>query len=394
MQKTTAESAATLSRWRTLILIHFCVVAFGVTMQMIPPILSRLVSDTGLTYGRSGTLMGLFALPGIFLALPGGWFSDAIGPRRVGIVSLLLMGIGTLLMSPLLPAFLYFGRACSGIGAGIFIVVAPQIITRAFPRHQLGLAMGIFNTAVPVGSILAFNGLGFLSGRFGLVMPIMATGWFSLAAFGAFSLFYFDPEYREKPSRDAAWTIGNLGIGIWLVAVVWTLFNIGLLAYFTFSIDHLTACGITFPTARFLGSLPMILSILFAPVAGLIIHRFGQEWSLAFIGCAVSALAVWLLYFSAGGHPVLWSVFLGVGISLVAPSVFTIAGQVVSPERLGTGYGIMNTIFNVGVFVGIPFVGKVRDMTGDYRTSFVLMAAFLLAGSVLSLVSARMLSKQ
>jgi len=39
-------------------------------------------------------------------------------------------------------------------------------------------------------------------------------------------------------------------------------------------------------------------------------------------------------------------------------------------------------------------VGKVRDMTGDYRTSFVLMAAFLLAGSVLSLVSARMLSKQ
>jgi MFS family permease len=171
------------------------------------------------------------------------------------------------------------------------------------------------------------------------------------------------------------------------------LFNIGLLGYFTFSIDHLTACGIPFPLARFLGSLPMILSIFLAPAAGLIIHRFGLRWSLAVIGCFVSGLAVWLLYFSNGGHPVVWSVVLGVGISLVAPAVFTIAGQVVSPGRLGTGYGIMNTLFNVGMFAGIPVLGKARDMTGDYRLSFALMAALLLVGSVLSLFSAKMLSE-
>jgi len=362
-------------------------------MQMIAPILPRLVSDTGLTYANSGILMSLFTLPGIFLALPGGWISDSLGPRRVGIASLFLMGIGSLLMSLILPAFLYTGRFCSGIGACVFVVVAPQIIAREFPSDQLGLAMGIFNTAVPVGSILAFNGLGFLSGRYGLVVPIVATGWFSLAAFAAFYLLYPEPHRSNDTPRGNTRLSGNLGTGIWLVSVVWTLFNIGLLAYFTFSIDHLTACGISSSTARFLGSLPMILSIFFAPVAGLIIHRFGLRWSLAVIGCAVSGLSVWLLYFSAGGHPVLWSVVLGAGISLVAPPVFTIAGQVVSPGRLGTGYGIMNTLFNVGVFAGIPLVGKVRDMTGDYRLSFALMAAFLVAGSALSLVSARMLSE-
>jgi len=381
------------SRWRTLFLVHFCIVAFGVTLQMIPPILPRLISDTGLTHAQAGTLMGLFTLPGIFLALPGGRISDAIGPRRVGIVSLLFMGLGTLLMSPLLLPFLYLGRVCAGVGAGIFVVVAPQIITKSFPSHELGLAMGIFNTAVPIGSIAAFNGLGYLSGRFGMTIPIAATAALSLTAFLAFYFTYSDPDFAPDAGRENSNREESLGLGIWLVAGVWTLFNIGLLSYFTYSIDHLTSAGTSFPAARFLGSLPMILSIGFTPAAGLIIHRLGFRWSLATVGCAISAVAVWLLYFSSGGHPILWSIILGAGLSLVPPAVFTLAGEVVPAGRLGTGYGLLTTLFNLGIFIGIPFVGKVHDLTGGYRYSFGLMALFLLLGSLLAIVSGKILSE-
>ena len=90
----------------------------------------------------------------------------------------------------------------------------------------------------------------------------------------------------------------------------------------------------------------------------------------------------------------MWSVVLGIGLSLVPPAVFTIAAEVVPPARLGTGYGLLSTLFNVGIFLGIPLVGKVRDITGGYQASFGLMTAFLLAGGFLSVISARLLSNR
>jgi MFS family permease len=392
MEKATCSDPPFPSRWRTLLTVHFSVVAFAVTMQMVPPILPGLVSDSGLTHAQAGTLMGLFTLPGIFLALPGGRLSDALGPRRIGVLSLTLMCIGTALMIFISVPFLYAGRFLAGVGAGIFIVIAPQVITRSFPARELGLAMGFFNTAVPMGSIVSFNGLGYLTERFNIPAVIIATSLLTMASLVSFTLFVRDRDMisgMKHPDRPPAGA--GLGPGIWLIATVWTLFNIGLLAYFTYSIDHLSSSGISFGTARFLGSLPMLLSILFTPLAGLLMHRFGFRWSMPAVGCAVSSLAVWMLYFASRGHPWLWSLILGMGLSLVPPAVFTIAGEAVPVNRLGTGYGLLTTLFNIGFFLGIPLVGKVRDLTGGYMGSFGLMAGFLLAGAVISLLSRKRL---
>jgi MFS family permease len=288
--------------------------------------------------------------------------------------------------------FLYVGRFIAGVGAGVFIVIAPQIITRSFPSRELGLAMGFFNTAVPMGSIASFNGLGYLSDRFNITAVIIATSVLTMTALVSFTLIVSDKD-MTSPARDRTQSSSKegLGSGIWFVALVWTLFNIGLLAYFTYSIDHLSSSGTSFGTARFLGSLPMLLSILFTPLAGLLMHRFGFRWSMPAVGCAVSSLSVWLLYFASGGHLWLWSFILGMGLSLVPPAVFTIAGETVPCNRLGTGYGLLTTLFNIGFFLGIPLVGKVRDLTGGYMGSFALMAGFLLAGAVVSLVSRKKL---
>jgi MFS family permease len=395
MKKAHVQDPGFPSRWRILITVHFCVVAFAVIMQMIPPILPGLVSISGLTHAQAGALMGLFTLPGIFLALPGGRLSDFFGPRRIGICSLALMCLGTTLMVFLSLPFLYLGRLIAGIGAGVFIVIAPQIITRSFPSRELGLSMGFFNTAVPIGSIAAFNGLGYLSGRFNIPSVIIATSVLSVAALVSFTLIVSDKGMVPAGMDDGQVTAKKgLGPGIWLVSVVWTFFNIGLLAYFTYSIDHLSSGGMQAGTARFLGSLPMLLSILFTPLAGLLMHRFGFRWSMPAVGCAVSSLAVWLLFFASGGHPWLWSFILGMGLSMVPPAVFTIAGEAVPSWRLGTGYGLLTTLFNIGFFLGIPLVGKVRDLTGGYMGSFRLMSGFLIAGAVLSLISRKVLSKR
>jgi MFS family permease len=82
---------------------------------------------------------------------------------------------------------------------------------------------------------------------------------------------------------------------------------------------------------------------------------------------------------------VLWTVLLGLGISLIPPVIFTMAGEVVSPERIGLGFGLLTAMFNAGVFISIPLAGYIKDLTGTYGASFMLIAAFSFAGGIAAL---------
>jgi cyanate permease len=303
------------------------------------------------------------------------------------------MTLGTFLMIPLVPSFLYLGRVCGGIGAGVLVVVAPQVIVKHFTGRDLGRAMGIFNTAVPLGSIVAFNLLGFLADRFGILVSITATAGLSLVALTAFTLTYVDlPLSATARSDKTTSTVAGLGKGIWLTAVTWTLFNMGVLAYFTYVIDHFIAAGIPETKARFLGSLPMLLALVMTPLAGLAIHRFGLRWSLPVAGCLISSVAVAAIGLDPGRAVVLWTIVLGAGISLVPPAIFTIVGQMVPPSRIGTGYGILTTVFNIGIFLGIPLIGHARDISGNYASSFVTMSVLLVMATAVGVISHRMIS--
>jgi predicted MFS family arabinose efflux permease len=62
--------------------------------------------------------MSLFALPGIFIAIPGGIIADRFGMKKVGVGSLFLMIAGTFLVGVSNNfLFMCLGRIVSGIGA-------------------------------------------------------------------------------------------------------------------------------------------------------------------------------------------------------------------------------------------------------------------------------------
>ncbi len=439
MNGTSHPVPAPVSRWWILALVHLSVMGFALNLQMVPPLVPRLVSEMGLTHTGVGVLMGLFTLPGIFLAIPGGRVADALGPRGVAMWSLALLSVGAFLMLPPHPGFLYAGRLCAGIGGAVLVVVAPQIIARTFAGPELGIAMGVFNTAVPLGTILAFNLLGLLAGRFGIPVVLMAAASWAFLCLVAFYFTYADPRGQGPAAVETGvtrqglgrtiwlvsivWAFFNiailayftyadsrggkgpaevesadptqgLGVTIWVVSILWALFNIAILAYFTYSIDYFTGVGLAEPAARFTGSLPMMLSIVLTPVAGWAMHRYGLRWSLTAAGCALSAGAILLVMTPDRAAILLWSVVIGVGISMVPPAVFTIAGEGVPPSRMGTGYGLLTTIFNLGVFVGIPLVGHVRDITDSYRSSFILMAVIMGLGAVVGILFTRLVSKR
>ncbi len=376
-----------VSRWWILGLIHFAMLAFAVTLQMIPPILGTLVNTLGMSHTQAGALMGLFTLPGIFLALPGGYLSDLMGTRRVGLVALALMTAGTFVMIPLDPIFLYLGRFLAGVGAGILVVVAPQIISQRFLGRELGLAMGFFNTAVPLGTILAFNVMGAIGESFGIWVVITSTGGLSIVGLTAFYLTFAEerPSGQGEHPGSLSFSLRGMGKKIWIVALVWALFNISLLSFFTFGIDFFTSSGYDPEVAGFLSSIPMIVSIFLTPLIGVTLDRIGWRVLPLFAGGILCGISILLIVYDPL-RALAWTISLGVGVALIPPVIFTLAGEVVPKERIGLGFGLMSTLFNIGVFFGIPIIGSLRDTTGVYGPSFISMALLAMAASVAALL--------
>ena len=116
-------------RWVILILAYLCMLGFAFTLQSLPPLLTLIMGELNLTHTEAGLLMSFFVLPTIFLAILAGFLSDRWGPFKTGVISLILLIIGTLVFA-VGGSFLYagLGRVIAGIGAVTISIVAAQIL--------------------------------------------------------------------------------------------------------------------------------------------------------------------------------------------------------------------------------------------------------------------------
>ena len=154
-----------------------------------------------LTHTQAGALLSFFAIPGILIAIPGGILTDLYGPKRIAIAALAIAVAGSLLvgLGGSFPVLLT-GRFLSGVGAITVGVISPLTISRWFASGDLGRAMGILNTAVPVASILALNSFGRLAAVSSWRLPVLLTAAYSLVILVLF--FFRHPGLPEAEGQN------------------------------------------------------------------------------------------------------------------------------------------------------------------------------------------------
>ena len=380
------------SRWRTLAYVYIFMLAYSLVFQVIPPILGSIVPSLGLSHTQAGALMSFFALPGIFISIPGGILTDLHGPRRVSMAALTIAFAGSLLVGlsntfPLLLA----GRLVTGIGAGIIAVVASQMIARWFAKGNLGTAMGIYNTVMPVGTILALNVFGRIAAASNWRLPVVLTALYSLLVLLFSYLKHPGLPAEEKPLQENPETEPNktsllkTGASIWLVAFIWMMYNASAISYLTFAGDYFTSAGYDPGYAAFLSSLFMIGSLLCSPLAGYLTDRVGREEYFIAGGASVLTLLLLLVPRSAL-NPLLLGAFIGIAAAFVPSPVFSLVPKFLPARRTGLGYGISSTCLNIGVLLGPLLVGLAYDRTLSYISGFNLMALFSLAAAAIALL--------
>ena len=366
------------SRWVALFEIYLCMLAAAFGMQSIPPIMSLLIHDFGLSHHQGGMLMSLFAFPAIFVSIPAGMLADRYDIRWVGIAGLVFVGAGSAVVAMSSGfAALVSGRVMTGIGSITIVVVSGQAIARWFAGREIGVAMGIYNTATPVGVIACLNTVSVMAARWGWRSGIWSVVAFTGLAFVVFTFFFTVPRRPATDGRslgEAPSGTGTDGVAIWLLALSWAFYTSSIISLCSFAPDFMVSRGLTLQTAGFYTSLVMAGSLLLSPIIGHRVDRHGHHEVFIAVGGLGTAVLLLLMISAGAGHFALLMVAIGIMAAFVPAPIYSRAPQVVSPARLGWAFGLIATLNNVGVFVGPQTVGWSRDVTGSYGSGFALMA--------------------
>jgi predicted MFS family arabinose efflux permease len=378
-------------RWVILGVAYLCSLAFAITMQSVPPILSLVMAEFKLSYAQGGLLMSFFALPGIVISIPAGMLADRYGQKTIGIISFAFVIAGTAIFaSGSSLTMLALGRVVSGVGAITLVVLAPQLLAQWFAGREMGIAMGVLNTAMSLGTILSLNFLSMLGENLGW----RASAWLS-AAVPLIALVIFIFLFASAPgtsqrirSKGESFLQGIrlTGISIWIIGIAWMLFNAAVISLFTFTPDFLQGSGLSIASAGLVTSAVMWPALLLSPIVGYVIDKIDRKRSIIAIGgLALSILIVMIP--TATSWILALMLLVGVAQTLVPAPIFALPTEVTSPERSGLGFGIISTCLNLGIVAGPVAVGVIRDVTGSYQASYALMAgfAFLIILAMISL---------
>ena len=275
-----------------------------------------LIETFKLDLTTAGMLMSVFAITGLILAIPAGFILQRFGPKAAGVAALGFLALGSTLGALAgAAAVLLLSRLIEGMGMGIIAVVGPAAIAMWFPLEKRGMAMGLWSTWVPAGSIIMFNSAPALATSLGWQAVWWMSTAFTLAALALFWLMFRAPVAHELAPGSALATAtpaqpANLGRAmanrhIWLLSLEFMCFNLVTLAWGTFYPTYLNAeRGYTLASASFTTSLIMIATLLAAPLGGWLSDRIGSRKRVIVIPFFATTVTLLFLFTRVGlAHP-------------------------------------------------------------------------------------------
>ena len=374
-------------RWLMLAVIFLTRTSMGFQFQSIAALTPFVVPAFELSYAQVGLLMGLFMLPGVIIALPGGLLGQRFGSLRVVIAGLGLMIVGGMIVSysgGLHSAAL--GRSVGGVGGVLVNIMLARMVAGWFRERELQTAMGLMLSAWPFGMALALVILGPLaaatSWRIAEYVTVVAAG---------LALALIALAYKEAPTEPGAPADGaspdpakfHLGVAgrVWALAVSagigWALLNASVIVVASFAPSFLMSRGASVVEAGGITGLALWISIISVPLGGLVADRLKKPRLLIVIGCVATALTIACA--ARAPWPALWLVASGILLGLPPGIMMALLPRAVRPEHLATALGVFYALFYLGMAVSQTIAGALRDITGDPAMPLLFASGLMLA---------------
>jgi len=319
------------------VLVFYAYFAFGVLLQVFPPLFNDVIRDFGVGRQVAALVMSLFMAPLVFLAIPAGVLVDRygiVGPGRLAFVLIILGGVVTVLAGSF--SVLLVGRMVSGAGGALLLITLLKIIARTFPKDQYGLALGVFAAGLPAGTGIAFN----LFPPLGHALGWRAAALSAVLVAGSAAVIFERLAAQRGPETDApavnpARVLHNREL--WRLALTTVFGYMAILGSTTWTPTVLVGyAGIPLWVGALIASLLLVIDIPFAPLWGGVSDRMGRRKPFIISGFAiylVGSLVVPSVARSLGlAIPGLVAVisFMAIGCAMFFPTALAIAGEVVT----------------------------------------------------------------
>ena len=140
-----------------------------------------------------------------------------------------------------------------------------------------------------------------------------------------------------------------------------------------------------FTTAQGTTSIIITASMLLAPFAGRFVDRAGRRATIMILGSLLMIFAHLALGWTTL-QPAFAMIVLGAAFVLVPAAMWPSIPLIVEKERVGTAFGLMTAIQNIGL-LAFPYLnGTLRDRTGGYGWSQTMFAGVGSAGLVFAIL--------
>ena len=204
-------------RWRILVALVFARASMGYQFQSVAAVAPFITADLALDNAQLGWLIGIYLLPGIAIAIPGGLLGARFGDKRVALIGLGLMAAGGLWLA-LAGNFAEANaaRLASGAGAVIINVLFTKMVADWFEGKDRLLAMSALINAWPIGVALALLAVGPLGEISGWHWAIASSAVFAACGFAAVL------GASRPPATAAQAVVAGTNLGI-LTATEWRL---------------------------------------------------------------------------------------------------------------------------------------------------------------------------
>jgi predicted MFS family arabinose efflux permease len=353
-----------MMRWRILGLLFLARVGLGFQFQTVASVGDDLIVAFGLSYADIGFLIGLFMAPGLFLAIPAGYWGRYISDRMMVVLGLCALALGGTASSFATDSWtIGIGRIFAGAGFLFTTLYFTKMVADWFEGREIATAMSILVMSWPFGIAMGQVGHAWLAQTYGWQVPFQAASAYCLIAALAVFLLYRPP--HDLPDATGGPRVSLTGQEwrlILFAATAWGVFNAAYVTYLAFAPKVLEGHGQSAIAAAGIISVGSWIMIFSGAACGQFVDRFGGRTNV--LSVCMGGAIVALLLLGLPGAGVGASILFGLIGMAPAGVIMAMAGQAMRPQVRAFGMGIFFTVYYAIMWITPPVAGAILDATG------------------------------
>ncbi|CAG0904006.1 unnamed protein product, partial [Cyprideis torosa] len=365
---------------------------------------THIKSDMDVSTPQFASLYSWYSWPNVVLCFIGGFLLDSVFGIRLG--TMIFAGI-VVLGQLVFAAGAFFnmfwlmevGRFVFGIGGESLAVAQNTYAVAWFKGKELNMVFGLQLSFARVGSTVNFNVMGPLYNAvhesykghtcLGIVLGIASLS--CIVSFLCASILgWMDWRRGRILKTDAAQTgetirlsdVKEFGTSFWLMTVIAVAYYVAIFPFVGLGqVFFQRKFNMTPNAANGVNGIIYVISAVVSPLFGMLIDKSGRNIFWVFLSILVSMGCHFTLAYTFW-NPYIAMITLGFAYSLLASALWPMVALVLPEYQLGTAYGIMQAVQNLGLATMTIAAGAIVDSSG-----YLVLELFFLSWMTVALVA-------